>query len=76
MNVLAENFYERKCEIEVLEDIFIMYCLYDTKVLFRRKQSRKDTGLPIYFVYDNYAIDISTTDNKDQMDELPDEFLK
>ena len=64
MNVLAESFYGRKCEIEVLEDLFLMYCLSDMKVFFRRKQTHKDTGLPIYFVYDNYAIDISTIENR------------
>ena len=64
MNVLARNFFERKCEIRVSEDLFLMYYWYEMKVLYRQKNHPGDSELdsPVFFVYDNNAIDDSKRD--------------
>jgi len=58
MNVLAKKFFDRKCEIRVSEDLFLMYYLHDMKVLFRKNQPNADSDSPIYFMCDDKTTDV------------------
>jgi DNA phosphorothioation-dependent restriction protein DptG len=58
MFVCAKHFFERKSEVEVSKNLYLMQYQTDMRLLFRTTNTQDSDSAPVYFVMSENALKV------------------